>query len=74
MVVYAAGISGKAGVHYPGISVYLRQATVVESRREGRTEVSRGHSRAIDRLEGLNMEYGTGDKNFDAVRRHRQAW
>jgi hypothetical protein len=30
MVVYAAGISMKAGVHYPGRSVCLPLATVIK--------------------------------------------
>jgi hypothetical protein len=30
MDVYAAGISVKVGVHYPGRSVYLPSATVIE--------------------------------------------
>jgi hypothetical protein len=44
MDVYAAGISVKVGAHYPGRSVDLPCATVAERRREGSTEVSRGHS------------------------------
>jgi hypothetical protein len=35
MFVDAAGISVKVGVHYPGRSVYLPSATVVESRQDG---------------------------------------
>ena len=58
MVVYAAGISVKAGVHYPGRSVCLPCATAAARLREGRTEVSRGHSRAeSDRPEGPNIVY-----------------
>jgi hypothetical protein len=35
-------------VHYPGRSVYLPLATAVVRRRDGWTEVSRGHSRLLD--------------------------
>ena len=35
MVVYAAGISVKVGVHYPGRSVYLPSATVIERWQDG---------------------------------------
>ena len=57
MVVYAAGISVKVGAKYPGRSVNLPCATIVERRSEGLAEVSRGHSRSSDRTEGLNMEH-----------------
>ena len=69
MVVYAAGISVTAGVHYPGRSVYLPCASGIERCRDGWAEVSRGHSRFFDRTEGPNMEYWTGAWNFDAVNR-----
>ena len=55
MDVYAAGISVKAGVHYPGRSVCLLRATAVVRRLDGQTEVSRRHSKAIDQPEGRNM-------------------
>ena len=55
MDVDAAGISAKAGVHYPGRSVRLPRAMVVVKRPDGRTEVSRRHSKAIDQPEGRNM-------------------
>lgn len=56
MVVYAAGIGGKVGVHYPGRSARLPCATAVARRREGRAEVSRGHSKVeSDRPEGPNI-------------------
>jgi len=55
VAVYAAGISVKVGVHYPGRSVDLPCATAVERRRDGSAEVSRRHSRSIDRTEGLNV-------------------
>jgi hypothetical protein len=55
MDVYAAGISVKAGVHYPGRSVRLPRATAVVRWPDGRTEVSRWHSKAIDQPEGLNI-------------------
>jgi len=55
MVVDAAGISVKVSVHYPGRSVYLPSATVAARRQDGQAEVSRGHSRSIDRTEGPNM-------------------
>ncbi|KAF0146868.1 MAG: hypothetical protein FD187_3184 [bacterium] len=53
--VNAAGIRGKVGVHYPGRSGRLPRATRVERRGDERPEVSRGHSRSLDRTEGLNM-------------------
>ena len=55
MVVDAAGISVKAGVHYPGRSVRLPRAMAIVRWPDGRTEVSIGHSKAIDPPEGLNM-------------------
>ncbi len=55
MGVYAAGISVEVGAHYPGRSVDLPRATVVERRSDGSAEVSRRHSRFGDRTEGLNM-------------------
>jgi len=58
MVVYAAGISVKAGVHYPGISAFPPRATAAARLWEGNAEVSRGHSRAeSDRPEGPNIVY-----------------
>ena len=57
MDVYAAGISVKVDTSYPGRSARLPQATGVERRRDGRAEVSRWHSRSIDRTEGQNMKY-----------------
>ncbi len=70
--VYAAGISVKVGAHYPGRSVRLPLATGVERRREGRAEVSRGHSSSFDRSEGLNMKSGAEDWNFDDEKRRSQ--
>ncbi len=57
MVVYTAGISMKAGVHYPGRSVCLPLATIIKRCWDGHTEVSRGHSRSemFDETEGLNI-------------------
>ena len=52
--VDAAGISGKVGAQYPGRSVLLPCASVVERRCDERAEVSRGHSRSGDRTEGPN--------------------
>lgn len=69
--VYAAGISAKAGEHYPGRSVRLPLATGVERRREGRAEVSRGHSSSIDRSEGPNVKSGEAGRNFDGEQRRR---
>jgi hypothetical protein len=46
MAVYAAGISGKVSVHYPGRSVRPPSARNVERRFDGGAEVSRGHSKA----------------------------
>ena len=54
-VVDAAGISVKAGVHYPGRFVRLPIATAIVRWSEGWAEVSRRHSKAIDPPEGLNM-------------------
>ena len=55
MDVDAAGISVKVRAHYPGRSVILPCATAAERRRDGIAEVSRGHSRSIDRTEGPSM-------------------
>jgi hypothetical protein len=55
MDVDAAGISVKVDAHYPGRSVGLPRATAAERRREGSAEVSRGHSRFLDRTEGPNV-------------------
>ena len=57
MVVDAAGISVKVGVHYPGRSVCLPLATIIKRCWDGHTEVSRGHSRSamFDETEGLNI-------------------
>ena len=43
MDVDVAGISVKVSAHYPGRSADLPSATVVERRRDGSAEVSRGH-------------------------------
>ena len=48
--VYEAGISVKAGVHYPGRSAENKVSA----------EVSRGHSKRIDDAEGLNGTSETG--------------
>jgi hypothetical protein len=69
MDVYAAGISVKVGAHYPGRSADLPCATGIARCREGSAEVSRGHSRSIDRIEGPNVMYGVGVSNFDDQRR-----
>ncbi len=53
--VYVASIRGKVGVYYPGRSGRLPCATGVERRGDERPEVSRGHSRLLDRAEGPNM-------------------
>lgn len=59
MDVYAAGISGKVGAHYPGRSVHLPCATVIERGRDGWAEVSRGHSsRFADEGANLSKEAG----------------
>ena len=55
MGVNAAGISVKVGVHYPGRSEALPCARVAKRRHDESSEVSRRHSRSIDRTEGLNM-------------------
>ena len=54
--VNVTDISVKVSAQYPGRSALLRKATIVERRWEGRAEVSRGHSRLLDRAEGLNMK------------------
>lgn len=42
------GYKCEGRVHYPGRSVYLPLATAVVRRRDGWTEVSRGHSRRLN--------------------------
>jgi hypothetical protein len=75
VIVYAAGISVKVGAHYPGRSADLPCATVAKRRRDGSVEVSRGHSRFIDRTEGPNVKCVTGDLNFDEEwRRWKSGW
>ena len=69
--VYAAGISVKVVAHYPGRSVDLPCATGFVRSRDGSAEVSRGHSRSIDRTEGPNVLYGIGAWNFDEGCRRR---
>ena len=54
LVVYVADISVKVSVQYPGRSVILPRASVVERRCEEMAEVSRGHSSFGDRSEGPN--------------------
>ncbi len=73
MDVDAAGISVKMGAHYPGRSVDLPSATVVERRRDGSIEVSRGHSRSFDRTEGPNTKCVAGALNFDEQWRRRKS-
>ena len=65
MDVNAADISVKVGAHYPGRSADLPCATGIERCRDGSAEVSRGHSRSIDRTEGPNVKYVAGALNFD---------
>jgi hypothetical protein len=73
MGVDTAGIRGKVDAHYPGRSAGLpMSATAVARRWEGSAEVSRGHSRFLDRTEGLNVKCGQGDRTFDDHRRSRQ--
>jgi len=72
MDVNGVGISAKVDAHYPGRSVGLPCATGAERRREGPAEVSRGHSRSIDRTEGPNMKCVAGAWNFDEEWRRRQ--
>ena len=55
MGVYAAGINVKVDISYPRRSARLPRATDVARHRDGRAEVSRGHSRSLDRTEGPNM-------------------
>ena len=52
--VNAAGISVKVGAQYPGISAVLPCASDVEKRRDEMAEVSRGHIRSGDQIEGPN--------------------
>ena len=47
------------------------ETTAVEMLPEGYGEVSRGHSRSVDRTEGLNMNHGVEASNFDGDRRCR---
>ena len=69
----AAGISVKVDAHYPGRSAGLPiSATVAERRRDGSAEVSRGHSRSIDRTEGPNVKCVAGALNFDELWRRGQ--
>jgi hypothetical protein len=56
LYVNAADISVKVRVHYPGRSATLPRATSAERRWDEVAEVSRGHSRSIDRTEGPNMK------------------
>ncbi len=67
MGVYAAGISVKVYANYPGRSAGLPCATVAERRQDGAAEVSRRHSRSIDRTEGLNVKCVAGALNFDEL-------
>ena len=59
-VVDATGISMTVGAHYPGRSVRVPWATGVARCWDVRAEVSRGHSRSVDRTEGPNTEHGMG--------------
>ena len=47
------------------------ETTAAETLPEEHGEVSRGHSRSVDRTEGLNMNHGVGASNFDGDRRYR---
>jgi len=64
MGVYMAGISGKDNAQYPGRSVGLLEMAAIELERvrEETAEVSRGHSRYLDRTEGLNVQRGKASK------------
>jgi hypothetical protein len=73
MDVDAAGISVKVDAHFPGRSAGLPCAIVAERRRDGSAEVSRGHSRSIDRTEGPNVKCVAGAWNFDEEWRRRQS-
>ena len=74
--VDAAGISAKVGAHYPGRSANLppgrKVATETGRWKDGRAEVSRGHSRLTDRVEGPNMLYGIGAQSLEALKRRRR--
>lgn len=62
--VYMAGISGKVCAQYPGRSAALHgilsRAISIERWKEGTAEVSREHSRSIDRSEGSNRKNREG--------------
>jgi hypothetical protein len=73
MDVDAAGISVKVGAHYPGRSADLPCATGIARCWEGSAEVSRGHSRSIDRTEGPNVKWRVGVSNFDDQKRCRRS-
>ena len=48
----------------PPATAERKVATGTERRRDGRAEVSRGHSRSADRTEGPNVLYGIGAQNL----------
>ena len=77
MDVDAAGISVKAGAHYPGRPRCLPLATAVVRRRDGQRGVSRGHSTAMVMREGLNRmmrkESVTVQSNYIAEV-HAEVW
>ena len=66
VIVDAAGISAKVKASYPGRSADLpgplegHVLPSAETRRDGSAEVSRGHSRPLDPVEGPNTMNQTG--------------
>jgi hypothetical protein len=69
--VYAAGRSVKAGAHYPGRSVNLHNATMIERLWDGLSEVSRGHIKAHRPCRRAERDAGAVVLNFDRRRRRR---
>jgi hypothetical protein len=65
LYVYAAGISVKAGAHYPGRPVNLPKATTIVRLWEGLTEVSRGHTKAYRSCRRAEREVVAVALNFD---------
>jgi hypothetical protein len=72
MGVYATGISVKVSAHYPGRSADLPCATVAERRRDGSTEVSRGHIKVHRPDRRPELEVCVRSLNFDEEWRCRK--
>jgi|GEM_PF-3162864 hypothetical protein len=75
MDVDATGISVKVDAHYPGRSADLPCATVVERRRDGSAEVSRGHIKVFRPDRRPELEVCGRSLNFDEEwRRRKSGW